>query len=121
MTRAGIVTLEDLFEKVVGDITDRSDEIPEVLREKPGAIRADGAARLDDVGEALGMVLEHEDVDTVSGLVLALLGRPPWTGDAVTYDGVRSEVLRVRGHGVGSCLVSTTRDSAPGSIASPTE
>jgi CBS domain containing-hemolysin-like protein len=111
---AGIITLEDLFEEVVGDITDRSDEVPEVVLAKPGVVRADGAARLEDVGEALGVVLEHDDVDTVSGLVLALLGRPPAAGDAVVYDHVRFEVLTVRGHGVGSCLVATV-DSPPSS------
>lgn len=105
---AGILTLEDLFEEVVGDITDRSDEVPEVQEDGPGRVRADGAARLEDVGAALGVVLEHEDVDTISGLVLALLNRPPRTGDIVRYDGTQFEVLSVRGHGVGSCRVTRT-------------
>jgi CBS domain containing-hemolysin-like protein len=98
---AGIVTLEDLFEEVVGDITERPSEVPEIVVEAPRRARADGAARLDQVGEALGVVLEHEEVDSVSGLVLALLGRRPAVGDRVEYDGVHFEVTALRGNGVG--------------------
>jgi len=103
---AGIITLEDLFEEVVGEIAERPDEVPEIMSAGEGRVRADGAARIEHVGEALGLVLEHEEVDTVSGLVLALLGRPPRVGDAVVFDRVRFEVTSVRGHGVGSVLAT---------------
>ena len=106
---AGIVTLEDVFEEVVGDITERRTEIPEIVVEGPRRVRADGAVRIEEVGEALGVVLEHEEVDTVSGLVLALLGRRPVMGDVVEYDGVRFEVTALRGNGVGSSLASIAR------------
>ena len=101
---AGIVTLEDLFEEVVGQITGRPSEVPEIVVEGPRRVRADGAVRLEEVGEALGVVLEHEDVDTVSGLVLALLGRPPEVGDRIEYDDVHFEVTAMRGNGVGRCM-----------------
>ena len=106
---AGIVTLEDLFEEVVGEITERRSEVPEILIESPRRVRVDGAVRIEEVGEALGVVLEHEEVDTVSGLVLALLGRPPVVGDVVDYDGVRFEVLELRGNGVGTCVATIAR------------
>ncbi len=102
---AGIVTMEDVFEEVVGQITERSDELPEVVAESPGVARADGAARLDDVGAAVGRDLEHEEVDTVSGLVLMLLCRPPRVGDAVEHQGARLTVSAVRGRGVKTCRV----------------
>jgi CBS domain containing-hemolysin-like protein len=97
---AGIITLEDLFEEVVGDIAELPDELPEIVIEAAGRVRAAGTARLEAVGEALGQVLENDEVDSVSGLVLSLLGRPPQVGDVVRFDGVRFEVTAVNGHGV---------------------
>ena len=95
----GIVTLEDLFEEVVGEIGDATEQIP-VRRDQAGTVRVAGTARLDELGEALGLILEHEEVDTISGLVLATLGRPAVVGDRVEYDGVELEVTAVRGRGV---------------------
>ncbi|MFP3947294.1 MAG: hemolysin family protein [Gemmatimonadota bacterium] len=96
---AGIVTLEDLFEEVVGDIADPG-EVPPVRKDADGRISVAGTVRLDELGEALDLVLEHEDVDTVSGLVIARLGRPPAIGDRVEFEGVTLEVSAVRGRGV---------------------
>jgi CBS domain containing-hemolysin-like protein len=97
---AGIVTLEDLFEEVVGDLTERPGETPEILPLEGGGVRADGTVRVEELGDALGTVLEHDEVDTVSGLVLALLGRPPVVGDSVVYRNVRIEVAAVHANGV---------------------
>ncbi len=110
---AGIITMEDLFEEVVGDITEKPGEVPEVILHPDGTVIADGGARVDDVGNALDVVLEHEEVATVSGLVLALLGRPPQVGDTIVYDHVRFVVVTVRGHGVGSCRVSRVTATEP--------
>ncbi|MSR35888.1 MAG: HlyC/CorC family transporter [Gemmatimonadetes bacterium] len=109
---AGIVTLEDLFEEVVGDITERPSEVPEIVVEAPRRVRVDGAARIDEVGDALGVVLEHEEVDSVSGLVLALLGRRPTVGDRVEFDGVHFEVASLRGNGVGTSVAWLPEPSA---------
>ncbi len=102
---AGLVTMEDLFEEVVGEITERADERPEIEPEREGRLRVDGAARLEDVGAELDLDLEHEEVDTVSGLVLTLLGRPPRIGDAVSHGGARVRVTAVRGRGVKTAVV----------------
>jgi CBS domain containing-hemolysin-like protein len=61
------------------------------------------------VGEFLGVVLEHDEVDSVSGLVLTMLGRPPRVGESVEYDDVRFEVAAIAGHGVQECVVTALR------------
>jgi CBS domain containing-hemolysin-like protein len=97
---AGIVTIEDLFQEVVGPIEESAHSAPELYRDAGGRVVAAGTVRVDEVGEFLGVVLEHDEVDSVSGLVLALLGRPPVVGDVVEYDDVRFEVTALEGHGV---------------------
>ena len=71
-----------------------------------------GTARLDEVGERLTVTLSHDDVDSVSGLVLTLLGRPPRVGETVTYAGLVFEVTATHGLGVGQCAVSRVRPAA---------
>jgi CBS domain containing-hemolysin-like protein len=104
---AGILTMEDLFEEIVGDIEEPGgiEGPPEIYRDEEGVLHAAGAVRLPEVGEHLGMELEHEEVDSVSGLVLLLLGRPAQPGDAVEYEKFRFEVIAVAGHGVEECRV----------------
>jgi CBS domain containing-hemolysin-like protein len=58
------------------------------------------------VGRSLNHILEYEGVTTVSGLVLAILGRPPQVGDVVIYQQLRFNVTAVEGRGVKECLVS---------------
>jgi CBS domain containing-hemolysin-like protein len=98
---AGIVTIEDIFEEVVGEV----EGVPEMSRDAAGEVRALGRVRLETLGEMLGRGLEHEEVDTLSGLVLDLLGRPALKGDRVRYMGFEIEVLAVEGHGVGQAKV----------------
>jgi CBS domain containing-hemolysin-like protein len=109
---AGVVTLEDLFEEVVGDI----EEGPHthVHRDRQGRLRVPGTMRLDEVGKEFHLDLEHEDVDSVSGLVLTLLGRPPVIGDSVKFGRLQFEVTAVKGHGVEQCAVCLTdMDAGP--------
>ena len=103
---AGIVTIEDLFEEVVGDIEESATRRPDLYRDEQGRAVAAGTVRIEEVGEFLGVVLEHDEVDSVSGLVLAELGRPPLVGDAVEYDDVHFEVIAIEGHGVAACAVT---------------
>jgi CBS domain containing-hemolysin-like protein len=103
---AGIVTLEDLFEEVVGDIEEGTPENKPIFRDRDGRLRVPGTMRLDELGEQFDLDLEHEDVDSISGLVLTLLGRPAEVGDAVRYERLLIEVTAVKGHGVEQCAVS---------------
>ena len=102
---AGVVTLQDLFEEVVGEIEEGPVTAPQVYRDASGRLRVPGTMRLDELGQQFDLDLEHEDVDSVSGLVLTLLGRPPAIGDAIRYERLQLEVTRVKGHGVDECVV----------------
>jgi CBS domain containing-hemolysin-like protein len=100
---AGMVTLEDLFEEVVGDIEEGLSS--QLHLDELGRLRVPGTLRVDEMGQEFDLELEHEEVDSVSGLVLALLGRPPDVGDRVVYDRLELEVTAVKGHGVEECAV----------------
>ncbi|MCC7381493.1 MAG: HlyC/CorC family transporter [Deltaproteobacteria bacterium] len=110
---AGLITMEDLFEEVVGEIEEDAAEPPEIRRENDGRVRVRGTVRLQEAGDALDRALAHEDVDTISGLVLTLLQRPPEVGDIVRYVGLRFTVTRVEGHGVEECIVEVDPDPLP--------
>ncbi|HUH02401.1 MAG TPA: hemolysin family protein [Kofleriaceae bacterium] len=116
----GIVTTEDLFEEVVGDIPDAtSGALPDLHVDEAGVLHAAGTVRIEELGEHLDRPLEHEEVDTVSGLVLSLLDRPPQVGDRVRYDGIELEVAAVTGRGVADCRVAIIGPAAPADEESP--
>lgn len=110
---AGLATLEDLFEEVIGRVREKDTDVGEILPEAPGRIRVKGTARLDELGEYLEIDLPHAEVDTVSGLILTLLKRPPRAGDIVTYHGVQLKVTTVQGRGVEQCLVTYPISDGP--------
>lgn len=102
---AGLLTIEDLFEEIIGDI-DEDEEDQSYLRVyENGSCEVDGTTRLEEVGERLRVDLEHEEVDTVGGLVLNYLGRPPKIDDEIEYKGLKFTVIEVEGHGVNRCKV----------------
>ena len=107
---AGVVTLEDLFEEVVGEIEEGPGTGGPVYRDREGRLRVPGTMRIDEVGQEFDLELEHEEVDSVSGLVLMLLGRPPVVGDSVRFGRLLFEVTAVKGHGVEECAVSLLTD-----------
>lgn len=98
---AGIVTIEDILEQVVGEIRDERDTDEGVAIEQDGPDRlwVQGAVPLAELETVLDHRFEREDVDTVGGLVLALFGRVPRPGEAVEADGFRivaEQVVRRR-------------------------
>jgi putative hemolysin len=95
---AGIVTLEDLVEELVGDIRDEYDAADESpARKLGGAMEVDGLLNIEDFAEQTGVALPDGPYETVAGYVMAALGRLPGEGDSVTVDGHRLEVLALDG------------------------
>jgi CBS domain containing-hemolysin-like protein len=106
---AGILTEKDLLDELVGEMHEDSEQT-EIWHDDEGHLHVSGTLLLTDLGEYLKRELEHEDVDTVSGLVLALLERPPDMGDSVEYAGMRFTVDAVAGHGVENCTVAVLQE-----------
>jgi putative hemolysin len=97
-TMAGIVTLEDLLEEIVGEIEDEfdlPDESVEQVDER--TVRIDGTFPIDDFNEKFHVELPIEDYHSVAGFVFGLLGRAAAAGDEVDYDGLHFRVLEVEG------------------------
>ncbi len=97
-TMAGLVTLEDLLEEIVGEIEDEFDLPDEsVERVDDDTIRIDGTFPIDDFNEQFRASLPIEDYHTMGGFVFGVLGRAPEQGDFVDQDGMRFEVVEVEG------------------------
>ncbi|MHA7284703.1 hemolysin family protein [Arthrobacter sp. MDT3-44] len=95
---AGLVTLEDLIEEIVGEIVDEYDsEVPEQEQLDDGGYRVSARMGIDDLGELFGLDLDDEEVDTVGGLLAKTLGRVPIVGSEVTIDGIGLRAERVEG------------------------
>ncbi|MBV8800398.1 MAG: HlyC/CorC family transporter [Alphaproteobacteria bacterium] len=96
----GLVSIEDLVEEIVGDIGDEHDvdEAPHLTQLADGGFEADARLDLDDFTEQTGIALEppdpEEDIDTLGGLVVSLIGRVPQRGEIVTHGGFEFEVLQ---------------------------
>ena len=94
---AGIITIEDVLEQIVGDIEDEHDideEADNIISLDNGDIRVKGITELEQLNEALGTKFEVEDIETVAGLVVQHLGRVPKIGERIAIDGVEFEVQR---------------------------
>ncbi len=104
---AGLVTLEDLIEEVVGEIVDEFDiEQPMIERISDDELRVNGRVSLDELAEALGVQLPEGDWSTVGGLIFGTLGYVPRVGECLDVDGHRLLVERVQGRRIARVLVS---------------
>jgi CBS domain containing-hemolysin-like protein len=91
---AGLVTIEDLLEELVGEIRDEYDvETESMIDEGNGSFVFSGKASFDEVRERLGVEIEPEGFETVGGYVLTRVGRVPAVGESFDVDGLRVEVL----------------------------
>ncbi len=96
---AGLVTLEDLLEEVVGDIYDEYDIVrPAVQKLEDGAVVLDGRLSIEEASEALAVELPEGDYDSVAGLLYAHLGMVPKPGDKVKLKGITLSVVELEGH-----------------------
>jgi CBS domain containing-hemolysin-like protein len=114
---SGLVTMEDLLEEIVGEITDEYDvEEPGVEHLDDGSLRVPGGLPVDDLSRELGQDLPDTEWDTVAGLVFNLLGKVPEGGEAVTFQGLEFRAERVQGRRIVSVIVRPVADGAtPGS------
>ncbi|HEY8256820.1 MAG TPA: hemolysin family protein [Gemmatimonadales bacterium] len=94
---AGIVTLEDILEQIVGEIQDErdTDEVAPIQEVAGDQLRVDGGVSLAELEATLGHSFDREDVSTVGGLVLAEFGRVPRAGEAIDLQGYRLLVEQV--------------------------
>ncbi|MCI9360854.1 MAG: HlyC/CorC family transporter [Hungatella sp.] len=94
---AGLITLEDMLEEIVGEIRDEYDEDEEdsLIETAPGQYSVEGAMKLDDLNDRLGLELESEDYDSVGGLVIGLLDHLPDEGEEVMDNGIQFIVEQV--------------------------
>jgi CBS domain containing-hemolysin-like protein len=98
---AGLVTIEDLVEEIVGEIEDEYDRIEHpIVRISDDEALLDGRVSVYDLNELFNAEIEAEDFDTVGGCVFHMLGRVPTVGDVVHADGLTLTVLSVDGHRV---------------------
>ncbi|TQM83994.1 CBS domain containing-hemolysin-like protein [Saccharothrix saharensis] len=110
---AGLVTLEDVVEEIVGDVRDEHDrrETSPVRRLGGEAWLVSGLLRDDEVAEATGFRMPQGDYETVAGLVLARLGRIPDTGDEIRVDDWRITVVEMDRHRVAELRVARVEES----------
>ncbi|MFN3215389.1 MAG: hemolysin family protein [Acidimicrobiales bacterium] len=104
---AGLVTLEDLIEEVVGEIVDEFDVEQPMIEQVDGVrLRVNGRVPLDDLGELLGRELPEGDWSTVGGLIFNSLGHVPAVGEICEVDGHRFLVERVQGRRIARVMVT---------------
>ncbi|KQQ64662.1 hemolysin family protein [Microbacterium sp. Leaf320] len=112
---SGLVTLEDLIEELVGEISDEYDQVSaEVVELGDGRYRVSARLSLEDVGDLFGLELEDEDVDSIGGLLGKALGQVPQPGATATVDGLTltGGASRGRGRGIATVFVERAENDA---------
>ncbi len=105
---AGLITIEDVLEQIVGDIEDEYDfdeASDNILPEPGGRFRVKALTQIADFNAAFGVKLPDEEADTVGGVLIAHLGRLPKRGESLILEGLRFQVLRADSRRVYTLLV----------------
>ncbi|MGZ5291224.1 MAG: hemolysin family protein [Actinomycetota bacterium] len=122
---SGLVTLEDLLEELVGEISDEYDtEEPELEDLGDGVYRVDGKMAIDEVNEILEVELPDEEWDTVGGLMLGLMGSIPEQGEEVVFQNLTFAAEQVNGRRIVRILITRRDDEdaeAPADSGAATE
>ncbi|MGZ5352135.1 MAG: hemolysin family protein [Actinomycetota bacterium] len=122
---SGLVTLEDLLEELVGEISDEYDtEEPELEDLGDGVYRVDGKMAIDEVNEILEVELPDEEWDTVGGLMLGLMGSIPEQGEEVVFQNLTFAAEQVNGRRIVKILITRRDDEdaeAPADSGAATE
>jgi CBS domain containing-hemolysin-like protein len=106
---AGVVTIEDILEEIVGEITDEFDTEERPVEELPdGSIRVSARFPVDDLEDIVGVAIEDEDVDSVGGLLAKYLGKVPIPGSSVEVKGLRliAEETKGRRNRIGTVVIA---------------
>ncbi|MBA2558515.1 MAG: HlyC/CorC family transporter [Propionibacteriales bacterium] len=110
---AGIITLEDLVEELVGDIKDEYDvKEPETTRSLTGEVEVDGLLNLDDFEDETGLVLPEGPYETVAGYIIQQLGHVPVVGETARFDSHTLTVTELDGRRVARVTVAAARREA---------
>ncbi|HLR56583.1 MAG TPA: hemolysin family protein [Beutenbergiaceae bacterium] len=107
---AGLVTIEDILEELVGNLTDEHDPTEPDVEPLPGGFKVPARYPLSELGELFGMDLDEEDVDSTGGLVAKALGHVPILGAVAHWNGLRLEVVEMFGRRRLLHTVAVTRD-----------
>jgi len=119
---AGIVTLEDLVEEIVGDIRDEYDvDEPETTRSMTGEVELDGLLNLDDFEDETGLAIPEGPYETVAGYIVQQLGHVPSIGESASIDGHVLTVVELDGRRVARVKVAPVEPGTPAPVEQPEE
>ncbi len=110
---AGLVTIEDVIEQIVGDIEDEYDfdeTESNIIPERQGRYRVKALTEITDFNEALGCELSDDEYDTIGGLVVSRFGHLPKRGESIQHAGLRFQVIRADSRRIHSLLVERLPD-----------
>jgi putative hemolysin len=121
---AGALSLTDLTEEIVGELSATGEEEEEIQRREDGSYLADGSANIDDINKVLleasrqvppapGLPEEHQDYHTLAGFILELAGEIPKTGAVFEWNGFRFKIAGMDGNRIDKILIYTPPEDAP--------